>query len=258
LIEIKDYDTSSDVGQTTRCTFIKVLRAQTNQLIDYGAFGYGGLAGGTAGGLTGTPLDQAPRIALGGGTTITDTINWQLIDRINLDKNKLVYNISLVDTPIQVPLDEYVTPLIELHNENIANLNDLTLSIQNNVNKVAGGEIIYLTDAEYPAGSTIGLTLEEKRMLIQTDLSTYTGTTFTEITLPIIDEDIYDGYSFEMVVDTNKGGKFIMNYFDSNGDQIDLYTSDDPLIIDPVTISSIKFTYWEGSDKYLQTVICVC
>jgi hypothetical protein len=53
LIEISDYDTSSDVKQTTKCTFIKVVRAQTNQLIDYATYGYLGINGGTGGGLFG-------------------------------------------------------------------------------------------------------------------------------------------------------------------------------------------------------------
>lgn len=53
LIEISDYDTSSDVNKTTKCTFIKIVRAQTNALIDYQAFGYLGISGGSAGGILG-------------------------------------------------------------------------------------------------------------------------------------------------------------------------------------------------------------
>jgi len=53
LLEISDYDTSSDVNKTTKCTFIKIVRAQTNGLIDYQAFGYLGISGGSAGGILG-------------------------------------------------------------------------------------------------------------------------------------------------------------------------------------------------------------
>jgi hypothetical protein len=53
LLEISDFDTSSDVNKTTKCTFIKIVRAQTNGLIDYKAFGYLGISGGSAGGILG-------------------------------------------------------------------------------------------------------------------------------------------------------------------------------------------------------------
>jgi len=53
LLNISDYDTSSDVAQTTRCEFIKIVRAQTNSLIDYTTFGYLGVNGGSAGGISG-------------------------------------------------------------------------------------------------------------------------------------------------------------------------------------------------------------
>ena len=260
LIDIKDYNTSSDISQTTKCTFIKIVRAQTNELIDYGAFGYGGLAGGTAGGLTGTPLDQAPRIGIGGGTDVVDVINWDLINRINLDKNKLEYDISLVDTPIFMPLDEYMVPLIETHTADIANVKDITISIQDSVTQLAGGEVIILTDEDYPAGSIVELTSTQKRMLVQTTFPYGVGEV-TEIKLPQINDDLYDGYSFEIIADTGKGATLTINYLDEDDNVIDLYDIDDPLIIDGVSdasIKTIKFTYWGGSDKYLQTQTCVC
>lgn len=53
LLNINDYDTSSDVAQTTKCEFIKIVRANTNTLIDYTTFGYLGVNGGSAGGISG-------------------------------------------------------------------------------------------------------------------------------------------------------------------------------------------------------------
>jgi hypothetical protein len=260
LIDIKDYNTSSDISQTTKCTFIKVVRAQTNQLIDYQAFGYLGLAGGTAGGVTGTPLDQAPKIAIGGGTFVGDVTGWDTIERINVDKNKLAYDVSLVDTPIFMPLDEYMIPLIETHTADISQVKDITISIQDSVTQLAGGEVIYLTDEEYPAGTTIELTSAQKRMLVQTTFPYLPGD-YVEIKLPQINDDLYDGYSFEIIADTGKGATLTINYLDEDDNVIDLYDIDSALIIDGVSdasIKTIKFTYWGGSDKYLQTQTCVC
>ena len=58
--KIIDYDTSSDVNQTTKVELIKILRADTSKLIDYIAGGYLGVFGGTGGG-----------VGTGGGTTGT-------------------------------------------------------------------------------------------------------------------------------------------------------------------------------------------
>jgi hypothetical protein len=52
--KIVDYDTSSDVNQTTKVELIKILRADTNKLIDYIAGGYLGINGGTGGNTTST------------------------------------------------------------------------------------------------------------------------------------------------------------------------------------------------------------
>ena len=52
--KIIDYDTSSDVKQTTKMELIKLLRAQTNVLIDYIQGGYFGINGGTGGSTTST------------------------------------------------------------------------------------------------------------------------------------------------------------------------------------------------------------
>ncbi len=52
--KIIDFDTSSDVKQTTQVELIKIIRAQTSNLIDYIQGGYLGINGGSVGGLGGT------------------------------------------------------------------------------------------------------------------------------------------------------------------------------------------------------------
>ena len=54
LNKIVDYDTSSDVNQTTEVELIKILRAQTSPLIDYIQGGYLGINGATGGSTTTT------------------------------------------------------------------------------------------------------------------------------------------------------------------------------------------------------------
>lgn len=53
IVKVIDYDTSSDINQTTQVELVKLLRAQTNTLIDYLQGGYLGLNGGTPGGVSG-------------------------------------------------------------------------------------------------------------------------------------------------------------------------------------------------------------
>ena len=261
LIEISDYDTSSDITQTTKCTFIKVVRAQTNEIIDYQAFGYAGLSGGSAGGLTGTPLDQSQSVAIGGGTVIGDFSGWDTIERINEDRNKLNYDLTLSDTPIFMPLDEFITPLIDIHSQDIADAKDVTLLLQDNITQLGGGDVIILTDEEYPAGTTINLQPSTKRVLIENDFATFEGETVSEIILPALDpdtdNDIYDNYTLELTADIGKGAKFTVRYVDINGDNVVLYTPENPLIVESINedaIQSIKFTYWQPTGKYIQTI----
>lgn len=260
LIEIKDYNTSSDISQTTKCTFIKVVRAQTNELIDYGAFGYGGLAGGTAGGLTGTPLDQVPLIGIGGGTVVNDGISWGIVDRINRDKNNLQYQINLTDTPISMPLDDIMLPIIDRNISDIQIIKDITISIQDNVDvqveQLGGGDIIYFNSTGYTPGDTVEVTSTDKRMIIETDVATYTETP-SEIELPAITTDLYDGYSFEIYPDLTKGAAFAINYLDIDDNLVVLYSVDEPLIIQNTEVggySPAKFVYWAGTGKYVKIV----
>ena len=92
--KIIDYDTSSDVNQTTKVELIKILRADTSALIDYTAGGYLGIAGGTGGGITTgtgtiggtTPSVVALRPMGGGGVAYTTST----IDQLNLQRNSIV------------------------------------------------------------------------------------------------------------------------------------------------------------------------
>jgi hypothetical protein len=97
--KIVDYDTSSDVNQTTKVELIKILRANTNTIIDYIQGGYLGIAGGTGGGVStggGSTGGVTPTVVymspyggpIGYRTTTIDTIN-QLRNSILLDENSL-------------------------------------------------------------------------------------------------------------------------------------------------------------------------
>lgn len=263
LISISDYNTSSDINQTTKCTFIKVVRAQTNRLIDYQAFGFLGLAGGTAGGLTGTPLDQNPKVGIGGGTDVVDGVNWDLIDRINDDKNKLKYQINITDTPIFMPQygDNAIVPFLDIVAGDVANLKDITITIDDKVNKTDIGGVLILTDGDYPAGSTISISGDTKRILIQNDPSTFTGTSYSNLILPSL-TGITDGYQLEIVVDTLSGSKFTVTYKDEDNNEVNIHDSGDLLVMDDSgetgTYRTVKYTYWSGTGKYLESKSCVC
>jgi hypothetical protein len=86
--KIVDFDTSSDVNQTTKVELIKIIRANTNTLIDYIQGGYLGIAGGTGGG-----------ISTGGGSTGGVTPGVVAIGTIG---NPVEYAINTIDTINQV------------------------------------------------------------------------------------------------------------------------------------------------------------
>jgi hypothetical protein len=98
--KIIDFDTSSDVNQTTKVELVKILRAQTNTLIDYIQGGYLGINGGTGGGVstggisTGgvTPSVVAMRPAgtLGNVTTTSPDVMMSIKNSITQDANGLV------------------------------------------------------------------------------------------------------------------------------------------------------------------------
>jgi hypothetical protein len=93
--KIVDYDTSSDVTQTTKVELIKIIRANTNTLIDYIQGGYLGIAGGTGGGVTtgnGTLNGVTPSVvALGPiGNPVQYSLN--TVDTINQTRNSIILN----------------------------------------------------------------------------------------------------------------------------------------------------------------------
>jgi hypothetical protein len=99
--KIIDYDTSSDVNQTTKIELIKILRADTSALIDYTQGGYLGINGGTGGGIstgTGTLEGTTPTVVgmslYNGGTSY----NRQAIDQINLQRNSIIQDANF-DVP---------------------------------------------------------------------------------------------------------------------------------------------------------------
>jgi hypothetical protein len=97
--KIIDYDTSSDINQTTKVELIKILRADTSALIDYIQGGYLGIAGGTGGGVstgggsTGgvTPavVGMAPNGNLGNFTNATQELLGLRSNSITLDAQGL-------------------------------------------------------------------------------------------------------------------------------------------------------------------------
>ena len=99
--KIIDFDTSSDVNQTTKVELIKILRADTSKLIDYIQGGYLGIAGGTGGGgtTTGTGtlggttpsvVAMRPAGTLGFLTTNSQELMMIRSNSITLDANGLV------------------------------------------------------------------------------------------------------------------------------------------------------------------------
>ena len=96
--KIIDYDTSSDVNQTTKVELVKILRADTSRLIDYIQGGYLGIAGGTGGGIStggGSTGGVTPSVVamtpLPNGTA---TYTRSAIDQINLQRNSIVLDAS--------------------------------------------------------------------------------------------------------------------------------------------------------------------
>ena len=96
--KIIDFDTSSDVNQTTKIELIKIVRAQTSRLIDYIQGGYLGIAGGTGGGTTttgtGTLGGTTPSVVqLGPAGTQSQYTNGTF-DQLGLVRNSIIRNVD--------------------------------------------------------------------------------------------------------------------------------------------------------------------
>ena len=98
--KIIDFDTSSDVNQTTKVELIKILRADTSKLIDYIQGGYLGIGGGTGGGVvvggggingtTPSVVGMAPNGNVGSYTYETQELIGLRRNSITLDADGLV------------------------------------------------------------------------------------------------------------------------------------------------------------------------
>ena len=96
--KIVDYDTSSDVTQTTKVELVKLLRADTQRLIDYTKGGYFGVAGGIIQPGNGSvvistnSLPNALIVSSGNGGEIAEVDDLASLQKVLKDKNKILQN----------------------------------------------------------------------------------------------------------------------------------------------------------------------
>ena len=91
--KIIDFDTSSDINQTTQVELIKLLRANTNKLIDYIQGGYLGVNGGTGGGVivgsTSTAGTTPSVVAMGPAGTLA-SYNQESANSVQVARNSII------------------------------------------------------------------------------------------------------------------------------------------------------------------------
>jgi hypothetical protein len=94
--KIVDYDTSSDVNQTTQVELIKILRANTSPLIDYIQGGYLGINGATGGSTTttgtGTINGNTPSVVAMGPAGTPGVYNRASFDQLMTVRNSIIRN----------------------------------------------------------------------------------------------------------------------------------------------------------------------
>ena len=94
--KITDYDTSSDVNQTTEVELIKILRAQTSPLIDYIQGGYLGINGATGGSTTttgtGTINGNTPSVVAMGPAGTPGVYTPSSFDQLTVVRNSIIRN----------------------------------------------------------------------------------------------------------------------------------------------------------------------
>ena len=149
--KIVDYDTSSDINQTTQVELIKIVRAQTNKLIDYIQGGYLGIAGGTGGSTTttgtGTTQGTTPSVVQLGpigtpGIYTTDTAS-----QLNVLRNSIIRNADgIAPTFFEKEVTVY-TGTQDLQDTVIKINNDLNIVRVNADNKPVG-ESLTLTEKD--------------------------------------------------------------------------------------------------------------
>jgi len=102
VMKIIDFDTSSDVSQTTKVELLKIVRADTNRLIDYIQGGYLGATGGGNGGINGTTTTTGgltPAVVqLGPNGTPVQIANGDQLGQLSLRQNSIFQDVN-ADVP---------------------------------------------------------------------------------------------------------------------------------------------------------------
>ena len=258
LVEIKDFNTSSDINQTTECTFIKIVRANTNELIDYSTFGYLGLAGGTDGGILGGQLNNPigtgvgpesgdrPKIRIKNGTTIKTISNQKdYFDEIN-NKNNIKVDISNSGFPVIRP--KVIFNPTEIMNTKMS-LNEtkgVTLQLQDNVDLISSSFVdiknVYTIDNSESQGFTYVISNEIDRIYLTA--GSYTSTTSNCLFSPSL--DIKDGYTIDMIPDSSTNFKTRLAFHNLDGERVSKLCTISPT-------NKVKLTYWSDVDDYVLT-----
>lgn len=242
-LTIEDYDTSSDVNQTTKCTFIKIVRAQTNYLIDYQAFGYLGKQGGSAGGISGgifgatDPATGQPLLRRASGTETVSGITQSTYFDIMAERNLMAVNVvESGNGVVGISTNVIQDPKFSMISD-IAATKDVTLSLQtqiDNVSVVAAPGDVLVIDRVYPEGATIGIS-NYKRVLIDVQ---YRATPFN---INIFTTGIPDGQTIQFSANTGKYAGIILDQSTS--------TTDCPFFI--TDGKSLKLQYDAAIEKWV-------
>ena len=160
LLNISDYDTSSDVAQTTRCEFIKIVRANTNSLIDYTTFGYLGVNGGSAGGITGgifgatdPETGQPLLMQLNGTSPVTEITQATYFDLMAQQNNLNLDVISGIGGLATLTELSPNTRFMDVAEQTALNANTLTNVISTSADRPTG-DVFRITSAIIPTDET--------------------------------------------------------------------------------------------------------
>jgi hypothetical protein len=248
LIQVNNFDTSSDVNQTTECIFIKIVSAFTYDIIQYDSLGYLGINGGTATGILGS---QESVINTKGGTEeLTFNTQEQYFDVI-AQQNNIRTDIFDPNNPSVLPTNQ---PKYNPNNDLYRDTGILRAQVTNIFETLGNGDaVVEFLATDYTPGDTINVNTQQKRLFVETTDPNYVNTP-SEIVLPAT-TDIYDGYKFEVKVDELCSAAFSVEYTDNDGNNVVLFDTLNPLVLDNDNIGSIEFTYWETLGKYVPTLI---
>jgi hypothetical protein len=186
--KIIDFDTSSDVKQTTKVELIKILRAQTNTLIDYIQGGYLGINGGTGSGTTstgtGTLAGTTPSVVGMRPSGVLGTVSTTTPAVYSLIRNSIIQDTSAsVPTFFNKEVTVY-TGTQTLKESVVAQGNDINIVREIAINTPIG-DTITLTNADAGGSTLLGPTIRQ----------VYFNTTdrggLYSITLPYVTKDGY-------------------------------------------------------------------